>query len=89
MTPDELARLSRGLDELPAGAGALEVIGVVFLVLLLLELVGVIDIFKKRILTQVFIELVFSHCLSSIGHAKSSNPFDRNSIYGRQPPRRT
>lgn len=48
MTPDELARLSRGLDELPAGAGALEVIGVVFLVLLLLELVGVIDIFKKR-----------------------------------------
>lgn len=48
MTPDQLQQLSRGLQELPAGAGALEVIGIVFLVLLLLEVVGVIDIFKKR-----------------------------------------
>jgi len=32
---------------LPAGADALAVIGIVFLVLLILELVGVIDIFKK------------------------------------------
>jgi hypothetical protein len=43
----ELDMLADGLDEAPAGAGALEVIGIVFLVLLILELTGVIDIFKK------------------------------------------
>lgn len=35
------------VDRLPAGGSALAVIGVVFVVLLILELVGVIDIFKK------------------------------------------
>ena len=34
------------LDRAPAGGDALEVVGLVFLVLLILELVGVIDIFK-------------------------------------------
>jgi hypothetical protein len=43
----ELAMLADRLDEAPAGGGALEVIGIVFLVLLILELTGVIDIFKK------------------------------------------
>jgi hypothetical protein len=43
----EVHQLDAMLDELPAGAGALEVIGIVFLVLLILELVGVTDIFKK------------------------------------------
>jgi hypothetical protein len=43
----ELDMLADRLDEAPAGAGALEVIGIVFLVLLILELTGVIDIFKK------------------------------------------
>lgn len=43
----ELQTLAARLDDAPAGAGALEVIGVVFLVLLILELVGVIDIFKS------------------------------------------
>lgn len=42
----ELRYLDGRLAELPAGAGVLEVIGVVFLVLLILELVGVTDIFK-------------------------------------------
>jgi len=42
----ELRRLDGRLAELPAGAGALEVIGIVFVVLLILELVGVTDIFK-------------------------------------------
>lgn len=46
MSQTELAALAERLDETPAGAGAIEVVGVVFLVLLILELVGVIDIFK-------------------------------------------
>ncbi len=47
LSDDELIMLSKEIEQAPAGAGALEVIGVVFLVLLLLELVGVTDIFKK------------------------------------------
>lgn len=46
LTEDELARYSARIDSLPAGAGAIEVVGIVFIVLLILELVGVIDIFK-------------------------------------------
>ena len=42
----ELAMVSEQIDELPAGAGALAVIGVVFLVLVILEIVGVINVFK-------------------------------------------
>lgn len=42
----ELAMVSKQIDELPAGAGALAVIGVVFLVLVILEIVGVINVFK-------------------------------------------
>lgn len=47
MTPAEAQRLQARIDSLPAGAGALEVIGIVFLVLLILELVGVTNIFHK------------------------------------------
>lgn len=47
MTDAELAELAAVIDQQPAGAGALEVIGVVFLVLLILELVGVINVFSK------------------------------------------
>jgi len=42
----ELAQLTDRLGELPAG-GLLELIGAVFVILLILELTGVIDIFKK------------------------------------------
>ncbi len=42
----ELVQLTDRLDTLPAG-GLLELIGAVFVVLLILELTGVIDIFKK------------------------------------------
>ena len=42
----ELAMVSEQVDALPAGAGALAVIGVVFLVLVILEIVGVINVFK-------------------------------------------
>ena len=46
LNEQELAQLQGHLDTLPAG-GILEVIGLVFLVLLILELTGAIDIFKK------------------------------------------
>jgi len=47
LTDAELRTLAERIDSLPAGAGALEVLGIVFLVLLVLEAVGVIDIFSK------------------------------------------
>jgi hypothetical protein len=47
LTDAELRSLAERMGELPAGGDALAVIGVVFLVLIILELVGVIDIFKK------------------------------------------
>lgn len=47
LTDAELQTLAERIDRLPAGGDALAVIGVVFLVLIILELVGVIDIFKK------------------------------------------
>jgi len=43
----ELAMLADRIEQAPAGGDALAVIGVVFLVLLILEVTGVIDIFKK------------------------------------------
>ena len=43
----ELIQLQGQLDRLPAGGDALVVIGVVFLVLLILELVGVINVFNR------------------------------------------
>jgi len=47
LTEAELAQLSGRIDELPAGAGALEVVLIVLLILLILELAGAIDIFRK------------------------------------------
>ena len=47
LTDAELRTLAGQVNELPAGADALAVIGIVFLVLLILEAVGVIDVFKK------------------------------------------
>lgn len=43
----ELQELAEGIEKAPAGGDALAVIGVVFLVLIILEVVGVIDVFKK------------------------------------------
>jgi len=44
----ELAQVSQELQTLPAGGdGLLTVIGIVFIVLLILELTGVTDIFKR------------------------------------------
>jgi len=47
LTESELRTLAGQMADLPAGADALAVIGIVFLVLLILEAVGVIDVFKK------------------------------------------
>jgi hypothetical protein len=47
LTDDELRSLDGRLASLPAGAGVLEVIGVVFVVLLILEVVGVINVFRR------------------------------------------
>lgn len=47
LTDAQVAELAGELDRQAAGQGLLEVVGVVFIVLLILELVGVIDIFKK------------------------------------------
>jgi len=49
MSDSELAMLSKRMQETPAGGdGLLAVIGLTFVVLLILELVGVIDIFKRN-----------------------------------------
>lgn len=48
LSPSELEQLAGRIDEAPAGGdGVITVLGVTFLVLLILEIVGVIDIFKK------------------------------------------
>jgi hypothetical protein len=47
LTDSELRTLADRMEQMPAGGDALAVIGIVFLVLLILEAVGVTDIFKK------------------------------------------
>jgi hypothetical protein len=47
LTDEEISTLADRIGDAPAGGDALAVIGVVFLVLVILEVVGVIDIFKK------------------------------------------
>ena len=50
LTPAEIAQLQPHLDSLPAGGdggGLLVVVGIVFVVLIILELVGVTNIFTK------------------------------------------
>jgi hypothetical protein len=44
----ELHRLAVDMRNAPAGGDVVWIVGAVFIVLLVLELVGVIDIFKKR-----------------------------------------
>lgn len=47
LTDQELERIEGALDTLPAGGNVAAAIGIAFIVLIILELVGVIDIFKK------------------------------------------
>ena len=43
----EIAQLHQRIDSLPAGAGVVELVGVVFVVLIILELVGVTNVFTS------------------------------------------
>lgn len=48
LTDSELADVSARMDSLPAGGdGVIAVVGILFIVLIILEWTGVIDIFKK------------------------------------------
>jgi len=48
LTDAELAQLSKGIQELPAGGDSFfVVVGILFVVLLILELVGVTNVFNK------------------------------------------
>ena len=47
LTDSELNTLADRMQQMPAGGDALAIIGIVFLVLLILEAVGITDIFKK------------------------------------------
>ncbi len=47
LSPEELAQLSGDIDSLPAAGGVLEVLGILLVVLLVLELVGVTNIFTS------------------------------------------
>ncbi|MDT8387287.1 MAG: PA2779 family protein [Thiogranum sp.] len=46
LTDSELATLEQQLDQLPAGGDLLAVVGIVFVVLIILDLVGVTDVFS-------------------------------------------
>lgn len=48
LSDSELQRMSLEMEKAPAGGSVLALIGAVFLVLLILEVAGVIDIFKRR-----------------------------------------
>ena len=47
LTDQELEQLATDLENMPAGGSLLGVIGITFIVLLILELTGIIDIFNK------------------------------------------
>jgi hypothetical protein len=47
LTDAEVATLAGRIDGAPAGGDALVIVGIVFVVLMILEFTGVIDIFKK------------------------------------------
>ncbi|MGB5541625.1 MAG: PA2779 family protein [Gammaproteobacteria bacterium] len=47
LTDAELAQLSTGMRDLPAGGNVVAVIGILFIVLLILELLGVTNVFTR------------------------------------------
>lgn len=47
LTESELQQLNQQINSLPAGGNVLGIIGAVFVILIILELVGITDIFKK------------------------------------------
>ena len=47
LTPGELTMLQERIDSLPAGANLLAILGIVLVVLIVLELVGITDVFTE------------------------------------------
>ncbi len=47
LSPEELDAMLHRIDDMPAGAGVIEVLGVTFLVLIVLDLIGVVNIFGR------------------------------------------
>jgi hypothetical protein len=47
LTSEELALLQERMDNLPAGANLLAILGIVLIVLIVLELVGITDVFTE------------------------------------------
>lgn len=47
MSATELEQIAGRIDQMPAGADVIVILGVVFLVLIILELVGVTNIFRR------------------------------------------
>lgn len=47
MSPEEVAAMLERIDDMPAGAGIIEALGITFLVLIILDLIGVINIFGR------------------------------------------
>lgn len=47
LSSEEVQLLQSRIADLPAGAGVIEVIGIVFVILLILELIGVTNIFTR------------------------------------------
>jgi len=47
LSPEELDAMLDRIDEMPAGAGVIQVLGITFLVLIVLDLIGVINIFGR------------------------------------------
>jgi len=47
LTPDELTMLQERIDNLPAGGNLLAVLGIVLVVFIVLELVGITDVFNE------------------------------------------
>ena len=47
LSPEEIDAMLHRIDDMPAGAGVIEVLGVTFLVLIVLDLIGVLNIFGR------------------------------------------
>ncbi len=47
LSPEEVDAMLHRIDEMPAGAGVIEILGITFLVLIILDFIGVINIFGR------------------------------------------
>lgn len=47
LSPDELEAMATRMEEMPAGAGVITVLGITFLVLIILHITGVLTVFRN------------------------------------------